>query len=931
MVRKKLHYSIVLKSDQEKCEPNSGCCSSFGKDSPCKPVQGTAIQRRDFIKAMGLAAGGALFGFPAFGRQTVSSFDIPVDKGLSAEWYESLYKRGGPEVYRGKDLAYIGMPVGGLCTGTVYIGGDGKLWLWDIFNQHKEGVIAVTYENWHGQRVRPRDGANYIFPVSPEYPFEQGFGLRVSQGDKSWERSLDFKGFDDISFKGQYPIADIVYRDNQMPVEVELQSFSPFVPLDIENSSNPATVMRFKVTNKSQDKAEIELSGWLENAILRFTEEAEEVELLNTVEERSGNILLTCKANTSSEAMKSRRDFGTMSLLLMEAGGTFAGSAEIRVNSRLLFPDNDKKTASANLGEQLCGGLSRTVKLNPEESSEIVFIISWHFPNIELPQNERSAGENKGRYYSNRFRDSREVALGMAGNYNKLYNLTSLWRNTFYENSSLPHWFLNRTFVNTSILATETCFLLKDGRFWAWEGIGCCPGTCTHVWHYAQAMGRIFPELEKNLRERTDFAVMDRISGGIDFRGSLASRYAADGQAGIVLRAYRDYQMSADESFLRRNWDDIKFALQYLIDLDKEYGDEANGMIFGEQHNTLDAEWYGYIPAITSLYLAALAAAVEMARATGDTSSEKEYLSILESGKVNIESLFNGEYFIQEEHPDHLDAIGIGKGCYIDQVFGQGWAFQLNLGRLYNKEMINSSLDALWRFNFVPDMGALRDSLPPGIAGRPYAIKGDAGLVMCTWPLGGKRDDWEKHWQFGYFNECMTGFEYQVAGHMIWEGKSDKGLSIVKAIHERYDAVKRNPYNEIECSDHYSRAMASYGAFIAACGFTYNGPQCQIGFAPKFGADDFKAAFTGAEGWGSIKQTRKASEQVNKISLAYGNLKLKEIVLELPEGKKALNIHVDVNGNKIDALAKQVADKTMIAFNQVELTEKDTISVRTTY
>ena len=84
-----------------------------------------------------------------------------------------------------------------------------------------------------------------------------------------------------------------------------------------------------------------------------------------------------------------------------------------------------------------------------------------------------------------------------------------------------------------------------------------------------------------------------------------------------------------------------------------------------------------------------------MAKVIGDTSSEKEYFSFLESGRIIIERLFNGEYFIQEEDPDHLDAIGIGKGCYNDQVFGQGWAFQLNLGRIFNKEMINSALDAL--------------------------------------------------------------------------------------------------------------------------------------------------------------------------------------------------------------------------------------------
>ncbi len=912
-------------SNKNTCDPNSGCCSP--KEVTNIPLEG-GILRRDFLKAMGLATGGVLIGFPAFGMSSSKSdYTIPVDKGLSPEWYKSLYERGVAEVYSGKELAYIGIPIGGICTGTVYLGGDGRLWLWDIFNEKKEGIVDKTYKDWQGKKeIKPRDGANFIFPVAPEYPFEQGFGIRILQNDTVWNKNLDFKGFDDITFKGQYPMAEISYRDAKLPVTIDLQSFSPFVPLKVEESSYPATIMRFTVTNTSDKKVTVELSGWLENAVLNNSENNAAIKLINTIEKVSGNTILSCSANTDSEVLKKQSDFGNMTLMLYQSGKKSKAEAGIKINSPLAFPENEQTSAEAKHGEQLVGALSKTVKLKPGETKEITFIISWYFPNLVLPQNKNSKGENKGRLYSKRFANAAAVATDIAKNYDDLYQKTTAWKNCFYEDSTLPHWFLNRTFANTSILATETSFLLEDGRFWGWEGIGCCSGTCTHVWHYAQALGRIFPELEKNLRERTDFAVIDSKSGGIDFRGSLANKYAADGQAGVVLRSYRDYLISENNSqFLEKNWDNIKLSLQYLINLDAEEGGETNGTIFGEQHNTLDAEWYGNVPVITSLYLAALAASVEMAIAIKDTKAEKEYATILEAGKINIEKLFNGEFFIQNEDPKHKKAIGIGSGCYIDQVFGQSWAYQLGLGRLYNKEMINKSLDSLWKYNFVPDMGLLRDSISPKNNGRPYALSGDAGLVMCTWPLGGKRDDWEKHWQFGYFNEVMTGFEHQLASHMIWEDKLDYGLSLVKAVHERYGATKRNPYNEIECSDHYSRAMASYGAYIAACGFTYNGPKGQLGFAPKLNPKNFKAAFTATEGWGSLQQTRTATFQTNIIKLVYGKLNIQQIEVTLPAEKTATNVKVSLNNKTVEASFKNVEDKTIVVFDELEIKKNDSI------
>jgi hypothetical protein len=169
---------------------------------------------------------------------------------------------------------------------------------------------------------------------------------------------------------------------------------------------------------------------------------------------------------------------------------------------------------------------------------------------------------------------------------------------------------------------------------------------------------------------------------------------------------------------------------------------------------------------------------------------------------------------------------------------------------------------------------------------------------MCSWPKGGKNPNFAKHWQYGYFNECMSGFEWQAAAHMIWEGHDqpdllEEGLAVGRAIHDRYDGRRRNPYNEIECSDHYARSMASYGVFLAVCGFEYHGPKGHIGFSPRLKPENFKAAFTAAEGWGTFAQQRQGHRQTCTIDMRYGRLQVNSIALAIAEGTAARQVLVN--------------------------------------
>ena len=833
-------------------------------------------------------------------------------------------------------LRFIGMPVGGIGAGQVYLGGDGQLWYWDIFNY---------------QRVNPGENGDkfYLNPLTQDKIFDQGFAIRLNGARTSTVKMLNSSGFSDISFDGQYPIGNVSYADDNFPVSAKLRAFSPFIPGDADASGLPVVVMEYTLQNTSDEEVNVDLFGWLQN-MSGFTSRGKG-EHVNRIEGGDNSLRLICECEGTD--LESLPDYGNMSLTVLGSGKKWASPvapSDIAYN----LPEVRRKTEKIHrveLGNKITGVVGEKMQLKSGEEKTITFLLSYYYPNVHRHEsgfNNLNNLEHLRYYYSEKFKSSAEVSDYVESNYDFLVGSTKKWVNTWYD-SSLPRWFLDRTFLNVSTLATRACYRVTDltgepsnmGRFYAMEGVYRGEGTCTHVYHYEQAMGRVFPHLTRQLREQVDYGIAFLENGIIQYRGPEYASfgmhdgrgYAVDGHAGTILRTYREHLMSPDMSFLNNNWSKIKKSVEYMIAHDKEKTGKADGILEGVQYNTLDRMWYGKITWISGLYTATLKAAAAMATDVGDKKFAQQCNKLFKLSSHNIsKELFNGEYFIQKLDEEHLDAPNSNDGCHVDQLLGQYWSMQLGLGNIFPEEQVTKALESMVKYNYVDNYGEYLSNAEIPII-RWYADRDESGTIMCSFPKGGAdkapgkiNSSWEKL-VVGYFSEMWTGQEHQLAATLIDAGMIDEGLKVEKAVHDRYAAERRNPYNEVEYGNHYTRAMSGYAPFVSASGFVYDGPKGIIGFSPKIDAASFKSAFISAEGWGSFTQSSSINKQTNDLRIKHGKLILKQFNVVLVEGDKVRSVDVYLNDKKISSKVDKDKDSLAVTFSQVEMVAGDKLSV----
>jgi len=386
---------------------------------------------------------------------------------------------------------------------------------------------------------------------------------------------------------------------------------------------------------------------------------------------------------------------------------------------------------------------------------------------------------------------------------------------------------------------------------------------------------------------------------------------ALDGLLGAILKSYREFRASGDAQWLASLWSHIRLAIDHAV----ERYDRGDGVIHGPQPCTYDVEIEGPNSFIESLYLAALRAAEEMAKTLGDTESAKKYRARYSKGRKAADGLlWDGEYYVHRHDPETESVQAYGRGCHADQLFGQWWAHLLDLGHILPPARVRRALSSIVKHNCRADFSD-HQQFP-----RRYVRDDEAGMLNCTWPKGERPDT-----PLLYSDEVWTGIEYEVAGLLLFEGMVDEALDIVSSVRKRHDGRLRSPWNEVECGDHYVRAMSSWALIEATTGYVHDASKDLIEFAPRISPENFRCFFATATGWGQYSQRMKDDGMTARLSVSGGRVVVRELRLACGSAGKTT---AKIGSKSLQPAARKKGGRVVIRFKElVEIGVNQTLRV----
>lgn len=788
--------------------------------------------------------------------------------------------------YTGDYLNKLAFPLGGMGAGMVCLEGTGAFSHVSVRGQMDIFNAPEMYAALHMKGDHPV--SKVIEGPVPKWKY---FGP-AETGNGGRHTNYGLPRCTQATFRTHFPFGHIKISDEDIPLAMNITGWSPFTPSDADASSLPVAAVEYDFRNPTDQPQEGVFSFHAEN-FMRTNTPGQEVRST-----RNG-VVLWQPGNDDKPA-----DQGAFSIVVDDPavcvdcawfrGGWF--DSRTMVWNTIAGGETPDRPPFTDDKPSPGGSIYVPFTLEAGESKTITVRMAWHVPNTDLrvgkddealevngdaccdpssgccPDEGDQTPRTHQPWYAGQFSDIEAINNHWYKQYDTLRTASRTFADCFYD-TTLPDEVVEAVAANLTILKSPTVQRQTDGVFWAWEGCfdnaGCCAGTCTHVWNYAQALPHLFSEMERSLRD-TEFHEDHNEEGHQTFRSTLPVRpnvhdfhAAADGQLGGIMKVHREWRISGDTEWMKGLWPRVRQSLDYCI---RVWDPDHEGALIEPHHNTYDIEFWGPDGMCTSFYLGALQAAVNMGHALDD--DVEVYETLLERGLKYMQSeLWDGEYFIQKIRWRDLkapnpaesqtlmtnytaEALALlneegpkyqyGNGCLSDGILGAWMARVCGAGDFLDADKESSHLLAIHRHNLKKDLSNHANPQRP-----TYAIGDEGGLLLCSWPKGGKLS-----LPFVYSDEVWTGIEYQVASHLMLMGHIEEGLEIVRTCRDRYDGRVRNPFNEYECGHWYARAMASYGLIQGLSGVSYDAVDRVLSIKPTI-KGDFRSFLSTATGYGT--------------------------------------------------------------------------------
>ena len=838
--------------------------------------------RRKFLKTLtagglGIAtAPGTVLGNPAHSPHPTHPVDgANQTPGTGAG--DATTRRPYNAPYTGEHLNRIAFPIGGIGAGMFCLEGTGAISHLSVRHRPEMYNEPALFAALSVKGIP--NGAKVLEGPVPTWKI---FGPRGA-GNGDTGATYGLPRFTKAAFTATFPFASIHLTDKDIPIGVTITGWSPFIPTDEDNSSLPVGAIEYNFINRGPSHADAIFSFNAKNFLIE-DDKANRISALP-----NGFILQT---NDSSFAVFTD-DSDTVVDHCWFRGGwwdpfTMAWNT-VKEGRTKSTPPVEKGAPGASLYVPM--------SLPPGGTKTVRMMLAWYTPHSTLHIGQSlPASETYQPWYSGKFADILAVSDYWRNHYPDLKHNTNLFKEAFHA-STLPPEVMEAVAANLTILKSPTTLRQTDGRFWGWEGCGddsgCCNGSCTHVWNYAQALSHLFPSLERSMRH-TEFFEDQNEEGHQTFRANLPIsptkhdfHAAADGQLGGIMKIYREWRISGDSTWLADIFPKVKKSMDYCI---RQWDPRHKGVVEEPHHNTYDIEFWGPDGMCTGFYLGALKAMLEMGTHLHEDTAT--YADLYEKGRLFMEQkLFDGEYFFQDieykglNAPDPAtarsyggdyspEAIALlqqegpkyqyGKGCLSDGVLGAWIGKMCGLPDFIDPQKIKSHLLAIHRYSLRKDLSEHANPQRPA-----YALGHEGGLLVCTWPRGGKLS-----LPFPYSDEVWTGIEYHVASHLTLMGRPAEGLEIVRLARDRYDGRVRNPFNEYECGHWYARAMSSYGLLQGFTGLRYDAVDKTLYVDSRVG--DFTCFLSTATGFGTVRLAQGKAT----VHVAYGSIAIDKIIVK---------------------------------------------------